>query len=172
MCRGCVVIANVCALADSWLENDPLGASLRGRTIQEDPTTEVTITRALRWIEECNSKHSDRKCSVQDVELPSRVLDLAYERATSHIRLYETQGMKGKYCALSHVWGSDRNLTTIRSNIGALKEGISEQDLPKTFQDAILVTRKPRMTPYSQTRPGRRRLMIDCGHARQGLLAI
>jgi hypothetical protein len=43
--------------------------------------------------------------------------------------------------ALSHCWGSAQTFVTTKSTLAARKSGINFGDLPKTFQDAIVVTR-------------------------------
>lgn len=42
---------------------------------------------------------------------------------------------------LSHCWGTSRHFTTTLETISARKNGIGFQDLPKTFQDAVTLTR-------------------------------
>lgn len=58
------------------------------------------------------------------------------------LRLVEsTPGSRGKYITLSHCWGISRHFTTTKATIQARKECIDFQELPKTFQDAVEVTR-------------------------------
>jgi hypothetical protein len=50
----------------------------------------------------------------------------------------------GKYLALSHRWGAPtqhRKFCTLTSNIEDYKKGIAIDEMPKTFQDAIAITR-------------------------------
>jgi hypothetical protein len=56
--------------------------------------------------------------------------------------LVETGGQKGRYTALSHSWGKSARLMATKSNVDDLKQGIALSSLPRTFQDAIRVTRK------------------------------
>ena len=62
------------------------------------------------------------------------------------LRLYCTaKDERGRYIALSHCWGQlqeDETFCTYRSNIAALCESIDFDKLPKTFQDAVTVTRE------------------------------
>jgi len=47
--------------------------------------------------------------------------------------------------ALSHRWGAPqqhKQFCTLTTNLGKFAEGIAFRDLPKTFQDAITVTRR------------------------------
>jgi hypothetical protein len=82
---------------------------------------------------ECVSLDSPR-------DLPTRVLDVITNQDIVFLR--ETEGRKGKYLALSHSWGSTHRLTLKKANLAALKRGISLADLPKTFQDAVLIARE------------------------------
>lgn len=56
-----------------------------------------------------------------------------------------TAGELGKYVALSHRWGDQREhppLRTLRTNIRQFfEDGIDLTSLPKTFKDAVLATR-------------------------------
>jgi hypothetical protein len=46
------------------------------------------------------------------------------------------------YTVLSHCWGKDpQRIMLTKSTVEMLKEGIALSSLPKTFQDAIAVTR-------------------------------
>jgi hypothetical protein len=62
------------------------------------------------------------------------------------LRLYDTkQGKQRRYIALSHCWGNldeSQKFCTYGCNIAALRERIAFKDLPRTFQDAVTVTRK------------------------------
>ena len=54
----------------------------------------------------------------------------------------ESQGRIGRYNTLSHCWGGEVPLTTTTATLGARKEEIPFTALPKTFQDAVIITRK------------------------------
>ncbi|KAF2473392.1 HET-domain-containing protein [Lindgomyces ingoldianus] len=151
-CDGFMVVSSrnpvyVCLLAAVGFcveDADPLSVYLKGRVIDEDPLSILTLHRTLNWVHECNNEHTTTRCSsVADVKkLPLRVLDLECDTARSRIRLYETNGALGKYTALSHVWGNHRHFTTTQANIPGLKKGITLDVLPRTFQDAVFLTRK------------------------------
>jgi hypothetical protein len=46
------------------------------------------------------------------------------------------------YAALSHCWGKVQPVRLMKTNVAALKGSIAIASLPKTFQDAIAVTRR------------------------------
>jgi hypothetical protein len=68
-----------------------------------------------------------------------------HEKSDS-LRLHCTnEGERGKYIALSHCWGKldeSQRFCTYRRNIDALCKSIDFDKLPKTFQDAVTVTRE------------------------------
>lgn len=79
--------------------------------------------------------------------LPSRVLDVGMPPGSSEgeVRLLETQGLiseGGPYLALSYRWGQSNSLTTTLGTLDARKQGIMLKDMPKTLQDAVIVTRQ------------------------------
>ncbi|KAF4627580.1 hypothetical protein G7Y89_g10574 [Cudoniella acicularis] len=63
------------------------------------------------------------------------------EPETGKCRLYESGGEHENYVTLSHCWGSLTILTTKKNNLSLHKKSIELAALPKTFQDAIQVTR-------------------------------
>jgi hypothetical protein len=57
------------------------------------------------------------------------------------VSLVEQGGSAADYLALSYCWGEDQNFVTTTANIGNRFAGISFDKLPKTFQDAVAITR-------------------------------
>ncbi|KAF2262763.1 HET-domain-containing protein [Lojkania enalia] len=123
-------------------DNDPLSSKIAGRLIERDASSEKTLSRASKWVHDCNATHIGTRCAVAEVISPRRVLDLEYNGCPSRIRLLETDGLLQNYTALSHVWGAKRHFTMTRHNIHELKKGIAFEALPKTFQDSISLTRR------------------------------
>jgi hypothetical protein len=92
------------------------------------------------WLRSCDKRHGCHPGS-NDL-LPTRVLDVGDHRNSNSLRLYSTnQDERGRYIALSHRWGGQQ-FCTYHCNIDALRESINFGELPKTFQDAIIVTRE------------------------------
>ena len=69
--------------------------------------------------------------------LPKRVLDLE----PVDPRVWETNGAKGAYIALSHCWGTEKGSTATKSNMPMSKKKVNVSALLKTFRDAIFVAR-------------------------------
>ena len=70
--------------------------------------------------------------------LPTRVIDVTHDNP----RLVEPQGESSQYVALSHCWGKSKTVVTDTCTLSSRKKGIEFCSLPKTFQDAIIVTRR------------------------------
>lgn len=91
------------------------------------------------WINNCNSTR--KSCTAPEPILPKRVLDVGTDMA-KRLRLYISSGEVAPYVALSHCWGPTRNLLkTTTSTIKDYQQDIDFQRLPKSFQDAVTVTR-------------------------------
>lgn len=95
------------------------------------------LTLARSWLNDCLREHP--QCRISEIpNLPRRVIDVKEGR----LRLFIPQhGTKGHWVALSHCWG---NANTFRTTLKTLKlhmHGIEWDKLPKTFRDAVTVTR-------------------------------
>jgi len=94
------------------------------------------------WLSYCTENHSNCGSSkLSDWELPTRVLDVAGS-SWADLRLFITHGACGKYLTLSHRWGGSKIIKTTLSNLEAHTRCIPFSDLNKTFQDAVVITRK------------------------------
>jgi hypothetical protein len=106
----------------------------------------VTHFEVLRsWIRDCDRSH---QCfPKQTTFVPTRLLDVGDHMNPETIRLLENgSGDTGqsRYVALSHRWGSPQQgamFCAYRSNLAELRRGIDLSRLPRTFQDAVRVTR-------------------------------
>jgi hypothetical protein len=86
----------------------------------------------------------EQRESIMARELPARLIDVGAEFATNPPRLCNTSEMAEnvEYMTLSHCWGKLSIFTLNKTNFEALQNLIPVDQLPKTFQDAILITRK------------------------------
>jgi hypothetical protein len=118
-------------------QGDPLESLFIGRPIEENSNSPLTLTRAANWVKNCD-EHPE--CYVGIHPLPARVVDIG-SAAEDVVRLCETDGQTGRYITLSHCWGSAKHFVTTRALLEARKSSIEYDELPRTFQDAIVVTR-------------------------------
>ncbi|KAJ3536037.1 hypothetical protein NM208_g6892 [Fusarium decemcellulare] len=76
--------------------------------------------------------------------LPDRVIQILDSSTADAIELnlYITPGtIKGHYVALSHRWGGQMTFKTTKNTLNQRLRGFALTELPRTFQDAVLVAR-------------------------------
>lgn len=98
------------------------------------------------WMNDCLENHS--KCPKPASFLPTRVIDVGppdgsnepylFEEARSSQPLAEEQR---RYAALSHCWGPPPHYRTTDETLEDRRKCIPMADLPRTFQEAVTVTR-------------------------------
>jgi Heterokaryon incompatibility protein (HET) len=101
-------------------------------------------------MDDCLANHEDCKVTLsgniineyREPQLPKRVLAINPDTTPAQIRLLATDGLRGNYAALSHCWGppEKRPLRTTHANLKDHLNDIAFEKLPKSFQDAIIVT--------------------------------
>jgi hypothetical protein len=132
----------------------------------ESACTAKTYPCLNSWLDRCNNDHDDCKKTLARLTtpeelrgndetngrlLPQRLLDVTPLGESGDIRLIEVEleyeqsqhnfpGRKG-YVTLSYRWGKPPPPMALLNNVNSLDEGIPFDFLPKTFQDAIMVTR-------------------------------
>jgi len=121
------------------------------KTSSGTAVTERSVYFALlrQCLEECDKSHP---CKPKLQQLwPTRVIFVGDSDSTE-LELWETESKKAQlsdidgYVALSHRWGSPTKLEkeefcTTRGNHHRRLKGFSMNELPKTFKDAVQVTR-------------------------------
>jgi len=95
------------------------------------------------WIDTCDARHScleDRKSSY----IPPRLLDCTRPRLRlADASVLGARGSSVTYVALSHCWGRNPSQQVLRTdNIDQFHDEIDSNNLPKSFRDAIEITRK------------------------------
>ena len=112
-----------------------------GRPVPADPSDSAVYERLRYWLHNCVHNHEHKE--IQGGTLPSRILDVKCDNIEQdQIRLVDVLENQMTYVALSHCWGSSQHFKATRDTLAPLKLGILTFSLPKTFQDAITVTRK------------------------------
>jgi hypothetical protein len=124
---------------------DPLQGGIV-RHIIPNPNSESCFALVKHWLKTCTERHL--ACSEADSNtshtLPKRAIQVGLsDNAT--IRLFEHNDFFSvhdpPYLALSHCWGQSQHLTLTKATLAERKLNIAWESLPRTFQDAILVTR-------------------------------
>jgi len=101
-------------------------------------------TTVERWFQDCVSGHeSCSQAGDRESWYPTRLLDLG-DTTTSAVKIIDTRTTEptGRYVSLSHRWGGHVAMMTTSDTIGSFMESIDFKKLPRTFQDAIVVTRR------------------------------
>ncbi|KAL8795048.1 MAG: hypothetical protein Q9195_002496 [Heterodermia aff. obscurata] len=109
--------------------------------------SDATLMQIAQWMRECLTSHT--KCfEIQTVAatrdiLPLRLLDLVPALNTDIIKLGSSESLPFHtvYATLSHCWGGYCKTTLTTSSLATFQAGIHLHTLPKTFQDAVLLTR-------------------------------
>lgn len=112
--------------------------------ILQDTATE-TNELVRRLLHNCLDRHEVCRLREPDWEfgLPSRVLSIEDNNGGISVKLVKTSGLSGRYCALSHRWGSEdkRPLRTTKESFKDHLSCIPWDTLPPLFQDAVTLTR-------------------------------
>lgn len=101
-----------------------------------------------RWIEHCTHEHSHCVEDLPQEMMPTRLIELD-KNSTTHARLIDLNDKSRscstsliRYAALSYCWSTTKQDGTTRSNLSSrLQQGLDILTLPKTLQDALLVTK-------------------------------
>jgi hypothetical protein len=113
----------------------------------DDTSSPTSLNIAKQWLSTCLDEH---KCSnwhgasrtAEGIQnRPSRLIDVkAFGDITLDVRLVDGYDVPD-YLTLSHCWGRAPACTTTSWNLAQHMERIQHEDLSKTFQDAIKITR-------------------------------
>ncbi|KAE9375170.1 HET-domain-containing protein [Stipitochalara longipes BDJ] len=116
--------------------------------------TSTAASATFQWLDEklkeCLSTHSECKAYSQNsTYLPTRVIDVGASTNTPSGKVYlvypAIENRQGPYTTLSYCWGGEQNSSLTTANLQAYRDplvGIDISTLPKTLQDAIVVTRR------------------------------
>jgi hypothetical protein len=126
-------------------ENPPSLAQL-GFPVLPEHGSPIQFALLNEWLRVCDETHD---CQIKQAKegsnaLPTRVIDVG-DQQHPRIRLLDgNSGRQGRYVALSHRWGKlheAEKFCTYDHNIANFRKGIEFDLLPKTFQDAVRITR-------------------------------
>ncbi|EUC43648.1 hypothetical protein COCMIDRAFT_100330 [Bipolaris oryzae ATCC 44560] len=74
--------------------------------------------------------------------LPSRLIQLRDEGSLRIVKTSTIEGHEPKFAALSYVWGTNQTFILLSTTEDMLTTGFGIEQLPKTIQDAVTVTRR------------------------------
>ncbi|TVY75618.1 hypothetical protein LSUE1_G005303 [Lachnellula suecica] len=125
--------------ASAQLEKIRVGEVYRGRGLQSQELFDLI----REWLRACISDHPDDDCrKLVPRPLPTRLIDIGPPDGSQPPKLFNAYGqINGFYVALSHCWGKYMPLKTTTEKLAAYCREISMHSIPKTFRDAITITR-------------------------------
>lgn len=105
--------------------------------IPKDSNSMECLGLARSWLNDCLLHH--QRCRMSEIpKLPRRVIDVEGDQ----LRLVVPQdGTRGYWLSLSHCWGQTNTFKTTLKTLKPHMHGIEWEALPKTFKDAVTVTR-------------------------------
>ena len=122
------------------LIEDPAANFVDYRGIPGEPDSERSWFMVDQLVAECTNHHA--LCKAPQVgTLPSRIIELR-TGVDDMIFPIVSNGRQGNYTALSYCWGGPQEIVATKDRWEKLMEGIPLQVLPKTIQDAVVVTRR------------------------------
>jgi hypothetical protein len=91
------------------------------------------------WLHDCIKNH---KCATdQDLQpLPTRVISIG--ETVHNLKLIETDHSPDRYICLSYCWGVSKTYDTTTKNRADRLRGMKYADMPKTYQDAVVMCHK------------------------------
>ncbi|KAI3321053.1 HET-domain-containing protein [Xylariaceae sp. AK1471] len=102
-------------------------------------SSEQSFARARSWLENCVQNHP--QCSrLTRTFTPARLIKILTRQGRRLIHLKESDEAEVRYAALSYCWGGEQDVRTTKQTFPLHCTQISFQDLPRTIQDAVIVT--------------------------------
>lgn len=125
--------------------DDPLSRYIFGRPVADELGSEQSLELARSWISRC-MQGGHRGCPPAAESLyPLRLLSVSPDDTAGpefvHLHV-STPGQRGHYLALSYCWGTSQKFVTTKATLPSMLHGIRLEDIPKTFRDAVYVTRQ------------------------------
>ncbi|KAM5374807.1 hypothetical protein ACJZ2D_006301 [Fusarium nematophilum] len=121
-----------------WREADPvtLVAPYVPPTSIDDPALAALATT---WLQTCHSKHA--VCRSPDRSYrPTRLIKIIDANQVKLV--WPAEEPSGPYVAFSHCWGKAEALKLVRSNVERFRAGLGLDQLPASYQEAILLCLK------------------------------
>jgi hypothetical protein len=119
-----------------------LKSEISGRLIAAKPSDQSCFDLVKSWLDDCRKNHS--QCVIEPSTLPTRIIDVGPLDGSQEPFLYLSKpGEVGNYLYLSAKRSGDHDEGyLVMSNMDDHYKAIPFLSLPKTFEDAILITRR------------------------------
>ncbi|KAK1758938.1 heterokaryon incompatibility protein-domain-containing protein [Echria macrotheca] len=120
------------------IDNHEAGAEHGGIPL---PPSTAFFNQIKEWVAECGSRHGPCPMLHSDPPpLPTRVLKITAHENSFRVQLHLGGDQEAWYVTLSHCWGKHQPITTTKKNLPDHLLDIKWDELPRTFQDAVVVT--------------------------------
>jgi hypothetical protein len=100
--------------------------------------TETNMKILEEWMR--NLEPISESVTTTSNHLPSRLIQLNDENRLRVVHTSAIEGCELKFAALSYVWGANQSFILLSSTEDLLTTGFEAEQLPKTIQDAVIVT--------------------------------
>ena len=125
-----------------------LGPKCTTATVSALASQARAIETAISWIVNCVDDHLEcNREKPKGTLYPTRLIDVGQIEDFSDVKLCKTSGIGelAPYVTLSHCWGPEGlSFKLLEANLAAFEVQIPWDGMPKTFQDAIIFTRRLR----------------------------
>lgn len=104
--------------------------------------SEPSFCLARAWLQQCLQSHP--RCieaAGMAIGRPSRLINVGGDGRDPRLVIMQYPEKEMEYLTLSHCWGGAAILRLLVENFDSLTTGIPMPTLPRTFQDAIVITR-------------------------------
>lgn len=127
-------------------DDSSIRSIIDGRSLYSRHFKDILHIMPKYWLKDCLSNHPWCLDTGESI-LPTRVIDVGSMDGSIDPFILETKGSlqkpaRGRWVALSHCWGGDIPEKTTSKNIFTRLKALPLQQLPQTFVDAIIVTRR------------------------------
>ncbi|KAF2013651.1 HET-domain-containing protein [Aaosphaeria arxii CBS 175.79] len=118
-----------------WFDSRPF--------VAKDSSNQDCLSRVNIWLQNCLKNHEICSETPSEGKLPKRIIDVGDQNTNPRLREFASidETKDRAYVALSHCWGTFQTYRTEKSSISARMTCMEWTDIPRTFQDAIIVTR-------------------------------
>src|SRR3569833_44720 len=132
---------SICTSKDTpWLKKKVPHLSL-GNDVPPTTASEQSLSWLRQQVQNCTSTHAS--CSAASLlSLPSRLIDVGTGSGPGAVRLCEPKEERAPNVCMSHCWGRKPFLRTLFTNINSHRREIPWEELPLTFQETVILTRR------------------------------
>ncbi|KAI0592926.1 heterokaryon incompatibility protein-domain-containing protein [Biscogniauxia sp. FL1348] len=125
----------------------------RNAQLSKSLSYDYSAALGREWLKQCIDRHQSCSAASKIISpthgYPTRLIDVGAAGSQGVLKLVLTSeaeksqpNSKPLYLTLSHCWGGAEILKLLEGNIEKLRNAIDFAELPRTFQDAIVITRQ------------------------------